>query len=399
MSAWWRVATVFSLGTLLSACALPYYWQAVGGQIGLLRKRVPIESVIADPDYDEEIRARLQVVNDLREFAVTELALPENDSYTSFVDLGRPYVVWNVIATEEFSTEPMRWCFPVAGCVAYRGYFDRAAAERFQGKLEERGLDTYSGGSGAYSTLGYFDDPILSTMLGGEQQVAGILFHELAHQRVYIKGDTELSEAYASAVEEYGVELWLTLRDDLTALADYRQRRRRGREFADLIATERASLAALYGQGLAVEDVRAAKARSFDEMRARYAELKRSWGGVSEFDGWFGGNLNNAVLVAVSNYRQWLPGLRWRLERVGIAAFHDEIDALAGMTPAERAQRLTAWNEASAAGSQAQLRQVIGGGHQVSRSDRLQPLRLDAERGESVLAADARHGHRAQIVE
>lgn len=350
-----RLAMLLSVAISLSGCALPYYWQAVGGQISLLRKRVPIETVVSDPAYDAATRARLETVLELRKFAVDELKLPDNDSYTSFVALDRPYVVWNVIATEEFSVEPVRWCFPIAGCVAYRGYFDRADAEKFEHRLDAQGFDTYSGGSTAYSTLGYFDDPVLSTMIGGtEQGIAGVLFHELAHQRIYVKGDSELSEAYATAVEEYGVELWLRRHADADAVEAYLDRQRRGRMLGLFVARQQDRLRALYARDLAVDEMRAAKADAFDRLLVEYAELKNEWGGNAEFDGWFSGTLNNATLVAVATYRRWLPGLRWRLDEVGIEAFYGDVEELANAPMDERVARLESWNEASAAGSQAQ---------------------------------------------
>jgi predicted aminopeptidase len=198
-----RLLLIAVVCALSSSCAMPFYWQAIGGQLELLRKRTPIEELLADPDLDPELRLSLGAVAEIRRFAVRELALPDNDSYTSYVDLDRPYVVWNVVAAEEFATKPKRWCFPFAGCVAYRGFFDREAAEAFRERLDEDGYDTFSGGSTAYSTLGYFSDPVLSTMLGsGEQYIASLLFHELAHQRLYIKDDSEFNEAFATAIEE-----------------------------------------------------------------------------------------------------------------------------------------------------------------------------------------------------
>jgi predicted aminopeptidase len=171
---------------LVSGCALPYYWQAIGGQISLLRKREPIETIVADESRSAALREELRTVAAIREFAVASLELPDNESYTTYADLGRPYVVWNVVAAERFSVAPVQWCFPFAGCVSYRGYFDRADAEKFAARLAEQGYDTYSAGSGAYSTLGYFDDPVLNTMLGGDVvSLAGALFHELAHQKLY----------------------------------------------------------------------------------------------------------------------------------------------------------------------------------------------------------------------
>ena len=342
-----RVAAVILMCVALSACALPYYWQAVGGQIGLLRKRVPIDAVIADPQYDTTTRERLRTVAEIRRFAVEELALPDNDSYTSFVNMDRTYVVWNVIATEEFSIDPVRWCFPVAGCVAYRGYFDRDDALKFQRRLDARGLDTYSGGSGAYSTLGYFDDPVLNTMLvGDEYRVAGTLFHELAHQRLYFKDDSELSEGFATAVEEYGVELWLTRRADAEGLEAYEQQLQRRAALAELVATQRTRLETLYAGASSPEDLRESKAEAFDSIRTQYAALKQTWGGARDFDGWFDDSLNNATLVAISTYRRWVPGLRARLAQVGLSEFYSELETLADLSADERAQTLEAWNEA-----------------------------------------------------
>ncbi len=206
-----RTIALCSLALATTGCAAPYYWQAIGGQLELLRKREPIDEVIADAAVDPQLKSTLARIEAMRRFSVDELFLPSNDSYTTYVELDRPYVVWNVVATDEFSVDPQRWCFPFAGCVAYRGYFDKAAADRFAAKLAADGLDVQSGGSTAYSTLGYFDDPVLSTMVnGGEQYVASLLFHELAHQQLYVKSDSEFSEAFAMVVEELGTERWLS---------------------------------------------------------------------------------------------------------------------------------------------------------------------------------------------
>jgi predicted aminopeptidase len=165
-----RTISLCALAATTTGCAAPYYWQAIGGQLELLRKREPIEEVIADESADPQLKATLARIDTMRRFAVDELLLPRNDSYTSYVALDRPYVVWNVVAAQEFSVDPERWCFPFAGCVAYRGYFDKAAADRYAAKLAADGLDVYGGGSTAYSTLGYFDDPVLSTMVAGGEQ-------------------------------------------------------------------------------------------------------------------------------------------------------------------------------------------------------------------------------------
>lgn len=342
-----RVAWVVVLCATLSGC---FYMQAIGGQLELLRKRTPIEKLLADPKLDPKLKTALAAVTDIRRFASEELLLPDNDSYTSYVDLGRTYVVWNVVATDEFSVDPKRWCFPFAGCVSYRGFFERAAAEKFQAKLEREGLDTYSGGATAYSTLGYFDDPVLSTMIGGgEQYIASLLFHELAHQKLYVKDDSQFSEAFATAVEEYGTVRWLRAHASPEALDLYERRLRYRGDFADLVVAQQARLRKVYAAADSLEAKRAAKASAFDAMRADYAALKASWGGTTDYDAWFAQPLNNATLAAVATYRRWVPALRWRLKVVGLEAFYAETAELAKLPPAERAARLEAWLDAASA--------------------------------------------------
>ena len=338
--------------TVLSGCALPYYWQAIGGQINLLRKRTPIDELLADPSIDPKLRSTLAAISMIRKFAVDELELPDNDSYTTYVDLKRPYVVWNVVAAEEFSVDPKRWCFPFVGCVAYRGFFDRDKAERFQAKLDARGFDTYSGGSSAYSTLGFFADPLLSTMIGGgAPYVASLLFHELSHQKLYIKDDSEFSEAFATTIEEYGTEKWLREHSDEAAVAAYRSRLSRRAAFADLVEEEQTRLRQIYASDSPPAAKRAAKAASFETMRATYARLRAQWGGHGDYDAWFAQPLNNASLAAVATYRHWLPALRWRLKTVGLDEFYADCAALADLSSAERASRLEAWLKAATATS------------------------------------------------
>ena len=340
-----RALSLCALAATTAGCAAPYYWQAIGGHLELLRKREPIEDVVADPAVDPKLQTTLTRIAAMRRFAVDELGLPSNDSYTSYVALDRPYVVWNVVATEEFSVEPRRWCFPFAGCVAYRGYFDRAKAERFAEKLAEDGLDTHSGGSTAYSTLGYFADPVLSTMVnGGEQYVASLLFHELAHQKLYIKDDSEFSEAFAMVVEEFGTQRWLSQHGTPADLERYRGRRARRAEFAELIAAQQARLARSVSTGGSAEQLRAGKALAFDALRREYEALKATtWAGNTDYDAWFAQPLNNATLASVATYTRWLPALRAQLEAVGLDAFYAAAAELEDLDAAEREERLRAW--------------------------------------------------------
>jgi predicted aminopeptidase len=335
---------VCALAAAASGCAAPYYWQAIGGQIELLRKREPIDEVIADPAADPTLKSTLARVETMRRFAVDELDLPSNDSYTTYVALDRPYVVWNVVATEEFSVDPQRWCFPFAGCVAYRGYFDKAGADRFAAKLAEDGLDTSSGGSTAYSTLGYFDDPVLSTMVaGGDQYVASLLFHELAHQRLYVKSDSEFSEAFAMVVEELGTERWLSEHGTPADLERYRTRRQRREQFGELIAAQQARLRAVYASGAPPEQLREDKRHAFDRLRSEYEALKASWHGSTDYDAWFAQPLNNATLASVATYTRWLPAMRARLDEVGLRAFYADAAAVAKLDAEEREAKLRVW--------------------------------------------------------
>jgi predicted aminopeptidase len=342
-----RALTLIVAVAVLGGCAVPYYWQAIGGQIELLRKRTPIDELLADPALDPKLKVALGAVADIRRFAVGELLLPDNKSYTTYVDLGRPYVVWNVVAAEEFSVDPKRWCFPFAGCVAYRGFFGREDAESFQRKLVNEGYDTYSGGSGAYSTLGYFADPVLNTMLvGGDQYVASLLFHELAHQKLYVKNDSEFSEAFATTIEEYGTERWLTAHGRTAALESYHRRLALRSDFASLVNAQQARLRAVFATSESAEEKRADKARAFDAMRSDYQSMKLRWGGNSDYDAWFSQPLNNASVAAVATYRRWVPALRARLDAVGLESFYKETEELSKLDVAERAARLQTWLDA-----------------------------------------------------
>ena len=339
-----KAISVCALAVATAGCAAPYYWQAIGGQLELLRKREPIEEIIADPVVDPKLKTTLARVETMRRFAVEELAPAEQRQLHDLRRARSAYVVWNVVAADEFSVEPQRWCFPFAGCVAYRGYFDKAAADRFAAKLAEDGLDVQSGGSTAYSTLGYFDDPVLSTMVnGGEQYVASLLFHELAHQQLYVKDDSEFSEAFAMVVEELGTERWLSQHGTPADIERYWARRQRRVQFGELIAAQQARLRAVYASGAPPEQLRADKERAFATLRREYEALKASWQGNTDYDAWFAQPLNNATLASVATYTRWVPALRARLEEVGLRAFYADAAAVAELDAAQREQRLRDW--------------------------------------------------------
>ena len=208
-----RPARLLAAAAAIAALQGCYYAHLAAGQMEMNRKREPIAEVIARPGTDESLKRRLELASRARDFAMSDLGLPDNGSYRTFADLGRRYATWNVFAAEEFSVEPKRWCFPVAGCVSYRGYFDEKRAARESAKLAERGYDVHVGPSVAYSTLGHLRDPVLNTMLGyGDIELAAFIFHELAHQAVYAPGDSDFNEAFATVVEVEGLRRWFSAR-------------------------------------------------------------------------------------------------------------------------------------------------------------------------------------------
>jgi predicted aminopeptidase len=241
-----RMLTNFRTGLMLAAClALAgcgtlYVAQAARGQLQILKAREPIPRVLADPAVDPALKKRLEEVRLAREFAWRELGLPNNKSYTSYADLKREFVTWTVVATPEFSVDPREWCFPIVGCVAYRGYFREQSAEKFAQELRDQGFDTLVGGVPAYSTLGKFNDPILNTMMSyGDDELASIIFHELSHQVVYIPDDTAFNEAFAVAVEQEGLARWLKFRGREADLGKYLRRRDRQAESLALVTRYR----------------------------------------------------------------------------------------------------------------------------------------------------------------
>lgn len=322
-----------------------YYAQAIGGQVELWRKARPVEALLRDPAIDPQLRARLERALTVRDFATRELELPDNDSYRAYADLGRPFVVWNVFAAEAFSLQPRQWCFPVAGCVAYRGYFDERQAQDYAERLRAENLDVFVAGVPAYSTVGWFDDPLLNTFVHyPEHELARLVFHELAHQVLYVAGDTTFSESFATAVEQEGMERWLVAEGTAAQRRDYDAMKAYRQGFIDLLARHRASLEALYRSAMPDAEKRARKAATLADMRAAYLELKRSWGGFAGYDRFFEGELGNAHLVPVASYTELVPGFRRMLAENGgdFARFFAEARALARLEPAVRRTRLQA---------------------------------------------------------
>src|SRR5438093_5818705 len=279
-----------------------YYWQGISGQLDLLGRAQPIAEVL-DATRDPGVKRKLERVLAIREYASRELGLPDNASYRRYTDLGRRFVLWNVFATPALSLNPRQWCFPIAGCVNYRGYFAEADARTEAARLGAIGDDVHIGGVPAFSTLGYFSDPMLSTFIRyPDPEIARLIFHELAHQVAYAKDDTVFNESFAVAVEEEGLRRWLAAQHDPELDRQFAISERYREAFRTLVNQTRSKLEALYASNASDEVKRAGKAAAFDAMRAEYAERKRAWGGFGAYDYWFTQGPNNASLASVSLY-------------------------------------------------------------------------------------------------
>ena len=321
-----RIAPIAIATLALSGC---YVMQAAGGQAEVIRRSEPIPQVLADPSTPAKTKERLQLVEAARAFAISELALHDGKSYRRYADMGRPYVVHNVVATPEFAVEPRRWCFPFTGCIAYRGYFDEQSARSYGLKLSLRGDDVSVDGVPAYSTLGHLPDPVFGSMLGWrETRLVGTIFHELAHERLYFAGDSELNEAFASVVEDEGIRRWLRQQGRDGEIVAHEAAMARQKDFAALLRDTRSRLAQLYDSDLPPVAMRSEKQREFGQLKFRYERLRAGWGGYAGYDGWFARALNNAHLAAVATYEDCVPGLRRTLWAAGsLPAFYDRVEA------------------------------------------------------------------------
>ncbi len=310
----------------------------------MLHERVPIEQVIADPDTTPAVRAHLEEVRAARQFASQELALPDNDSFRSYADIGRPYVVWNVVAAPGYSVRPKHWCFPVAGCVAYRGYFHEQSAREFALGLEAQGFDVAIDGVPAYSTLGKFADPVLSSMLRyGDDDLAATIFHELAHQLLYVRDDSAFNEAFATTVEDVGLERWLAHQGAVRRMQAFRESQQREQELMRLLASTRARLEELYASERPRPQMAVLKAEAFTQLAADMRALERREGGaVPLYEDWIARGLNNARLASVATYFECVPGFMRLLHEQDddLPRFYAAARRLAAQPRAERHARL-----------------------------------------------------------
>ncbi len=305
------IALLLVLAGSLSGCGSLYLLQAARGQAQILIERRPIKAVMEDPATPATLRETLKQVSAARDFASRTLGLPDNRSYRLYADIGRRYVVWNVVATPEFSLLPKTWCFPVVGCVSYRGYFREQSARSYAAGLAAQGFDTVVGGVPAYSTLGHFDDPILNTMLPyGRDQLASIMFHELAHQLLYLPGDSAFNEAFANTVAEAGLARWLTRQGRPGDIDRLHGDEARAREYSDLLAQARADLTRLYDSKIPPERMRTEKRARLAALAAAIQATEQRLGAPSGYGAWLAAGLNNAQLASIATYENCLPGFR-----------------------------------------------------------------------------------------
>ena len=312
-----------------------YYWQAINGHAELLNSERPITEVLADKSIRPEVKQKLQRAQSIRRFASKALHLPDNNSYTQYADLHRPYALWNVVATPKYSIQAKQWCFVLVGCLSYRGYYDKHEAEAYAESLRQQGDDVMVSGARAYSTLGWLDDPLLNTMLyKDDARLAGIIFHELAHQQVYKKGFSSFNEAFATTVQVEGVFKWLAARHDLAGIKKYRQNFIRRLQFNQLLRTTREKLQQAYSEKDSEQQKVVAKQRIFAELKMNYQHIKQQWHGDTSYDAWMAQDLNNAYLALVGTYFDDVPYFR-KLLKENNGNFAKFYKVVAAMTDAQ----------------------------------------------------------------
>ncbi|MGZ5819696.1 MAG: aminopeptidase [Burkholderiaceae bacterium] len=346
----WRILVVCGSATLMAGCAqMGYYMQAAQGEFNVLSEAKPIDELIADPAVGDNIKSKLGKLKEIRAFAAQQLGLPDNGSFKTYADLKRPFVLWNVVATPELSLKTKQWCFPIAGCVDYRGYYSKQDAQEYAAVLRRENYDVQVAGVPAYSTLGWFNDPVLSTYIHyPEGELARLIFHELAHQVVYAPGDTQFNESFATAVEEAGVERWLVTHGDEKTRESYVAYEGRKHDFIALLMRYRKKLEANYSRVASDDEKKKQKAVIFQELQSDYQVLKTSWGGYAGYDRWFAEPLSNAHLASVATYHDYVPGFRALLtQEKSFGKFYDAVRTLASLDKSARHQQLAALTQAN----------------------------------------------------
>lgn len=303
----------------LTSCArVAYYSQSIMGQWEIYAKRRPVNEILLDEKTSKSLHEKLAPVPEIRQFASEQLKLPNNNSYLTYADLMREYVVWNVFATPQLSLEPVQWCFLIVGCLSYQGYFNKETAMRQANTLRKQGYDVFVGGVSAYSTLGWFDDPILNTMLNKDiTYLVKVIFHELAHQKVYIKNDTEFNEAFAETIALAGIKKWLLQYHSQDVITEFINEQNYENEFVSLVLKSRDELEKLYNSEVPDQEKHQDKMEILKLMRERYKQMRSNRNDDTTYDTWFNTELNNAKIAAVATYRHLIPNFMHLLEKTG----------------------------------------------------------------------------------
>lgn len=334
---------LIALGAVSACDSIAYYAQAVSGQASLLWQRQPIDQLLADPSLEPALRQKLEVIKQATEYADTQLGLSAEGSYNSYVELQRRHLVWNVFAAPAFSTQPVSWCFPIAGCVDYRGYFSEADALVYADRLRAQGFDVFVGGVDAYSTLGWFNDPVPSTVIQRpDHQLVALIFHELAHQRIYLAGDTPFNESFASFVSLEGLRHWLAEQGQSELYQHAMQDLLEQQRFIEFVLAFRERFAALYASDLNVEEMLSGKRQLQEAMRQSWHAQDQPEQ-VRRYQAWFQGPLNNAQLSTVGAYYTWVPAFDALFKQSGrdFSMFYKAVADLASMSGQARQERLT----------------------------------------------------------
>lgn len=329
---------------LLNGCAqISYYYQLLEGQAEIIQRMKPLEEVLTSPTTPIALREQLQQAKEIRQFAIEKLLLPDNASYTQFVDLKRKFVVWNVYAAPRFSLKSKQWCFPIVGCLSYRGYFSPELAFLEADELKKEGFDVYVAGIRAYSTLGWFSDPLLNTMLSTEiWQLAALIFHELAHQLLYVSDDSTFNESFASAVEEIGLQLWLEQHKSELDFKSYQLAKQRHHQMISLVLKTKEKLAALYEETLPEYEMLNLKNQFLEELQTEYKKLKETeWDNYQGYEQWFV-EINNAKLLSVAMYEEYVPAFKKLFEnnQRNFERFYQSVRLLAAAPKDERQLKL-----------------------------------------------------------
>ncbi len=332
--------TAVIITALCSGCSsIDYYSHLIGGHLEIHSNTKPVDSILNNTNTSDKLAHKLKLIVEAKKFAEANLDLPQTDSYTQYADLGRDYVMWSVTATPKLSLSPYQSCFIIVGCMSYRTFFAKENAIQFAQDLQQQGYDTYIGEVAAFSSLGWFDDPVLNTMLSwSDTRLAGLIFHELTHQKIYVNDDTAFNESIAVTVELEGIKKWLKSKDEDKKLHMFLKQQQRRKQFLDLVLTTREKLKKTYQSNLTDSEKSAIKQQTFNQLLEDYEKLKQSWDGYSGYDRWFNNDLNNAKLALLSTYTKYVPTLTKLLhEKNGdFEAFFEAISKLAIKKKGER---------------------------------------------------------------